>query len=233
MMTSMKEFWIGLVGALVGGLFTVGGTILQSWFSNRAAHMAQARSTAQRGVEAATTLAITVQRQAYHGHGTFDQHDGWSREFTAQQSSLTAVLGLLPDDQEETRNYAFKLLDELKHWRGQESWQEYRIRTTLFLGEMAVWLLALARGSKPPQSRDVEQAATVEILEYRLGSLEAELELLNQRGEWDGLDDQEMERAREIQAELEQIRVELARLRGNQSTPGPVGQTAQSGIISP
>ncbi|MFC7900166.1 hypothetical protein ACFUV1_08415 [Streptomyces griseoincarnatus] len=129
-------------------------------------------------MEAATTLAITIQRQTYREYGTFEDREGWERELMAHQSNLTALLGLLPDDQRDTRDRVFELLDGVQHWADGEVWEEYRIRTTIYLGEMAVWLAALARGSQPPRNQDIGKAAYKRVLEYRRTVLEAELELL-------------------------------------------------------
>ncbi|MER6694762.1 hypothetical protein, partial [Streptomyces minutiscleroticus] len=85
-------------------------------------------------MEAATTLAITIQRQPYREYGTFQDREGWGRELMAHQSNLTALLGLLPDDQRDTRDRVLDLLDGVQHWDGREVWEEYRIRTTIFLG---------------------------------------------------------------------------------------------------
>ncbi|MEH0400651.1 MULTISPECIES: hypothetical protein [Streptomyces] len=212
----MNDFWIALIGALVGGGFTLLGTWLQSRTGNKAAHLAQTRATAQRGVEAATTLAITIQRQSFRGHGTFEDREGWGRELMAHESNLTALLGLIPDDQRETRDRVFDLLAGVQHWDGQEVWEEYRIRTTLYLGEMAVWLVSLARGSKPPEREDMARVASERVTRYRRAALEAELELLSAEGDALELDDEGRARAHEI-------RTELGRMDGRGQIPGPSG----------
>ncbi|WP_208885029.1 hypothetical protein [Streptomyces sp. PBH53] len=211
-----SDFGTGLIGALIGGGFTLLGTWLQSRKGDAAAHLAQTRATAQRGVEAATTLAITIQRQTYREHGTFEDREGWGRELMAHQSNLTALLGLLPDDQRETRERVLDLLNGVQHWDGREVWEEYRIRTTIFLGEMAAWLVALARGSEPPEHQDMNRIAAERILDHRQGSLEDERESLVIRAEMYELGQEEHERVREIDAALEAIRQERSALAQNQ-----------------
>jgi hypothetical protein len=218
-----SDFGTGLIGALVGGGFTLLGTWWQSRKGDAAAHLAQTRATAQRGVEAATTLAITIQRQTYRRHGTFEDRGGWGRELMAHQSNLTALLGLLPDDQLETRERVFILLNGVQHWDGREVWEEYRIRTTIFLAEMAAWLVALARGSEPPEYRDMDQIATERILDHRQGELEDERETLVMRAEMYELDEEEHERVREIDAALKAIEQERGVLaRPNQASRGQI-----------
>ncbi|CAL9441141.1 hypothetical protein SUDANB146_04269 [Streptomyces sp. enrichment culture] len=212
-----SDFGTGLIGALVGGGFTLLGTWLQSRSGDAAAHLAQTRATAQRGVEAATTLAITIQRQTYREHGTFEDREGWGRELMAHQSNLTALLGLLPDDQRDTRDRVLDLLDGVQYWDGREVWEEYRIRTTSFLGEMAAWLVALARGSEPPERRDMTQVVAEQILDHRLGGLEDEREALVKRAEMYELDAEEHERLREIDAALEAIEQERSTLAQNEN----------------
>ncbi|AKN73670.1 hypothetical protein QR97_31465 [Streptomyces sp. PBH53] len=167
-------------------------------------------------MEAATTLAITIQRQTYREHGTFEDREGWGRELMAHQSNLTALLGLLPDDQRETRERVLDLLNGVQHWDGREVWEEYRIRTTIFLGEMAAWLVALARGSEPPEHQDMNRIAAERILDHRQGSLEDERESLVIRAEMYELGQEEHERVREIDAALEAIRQERSALAQNQ-----------------
>ncbi|MGW6732300.1 hypothetical protein [Streptomyces sp. NPDC055013] len=211
-----SDFGTGLIGALVGGGFTLLGTWWQSRKGDAAAHLAQTRATAQRGVEAATTLAITIQRQTYREHGTFEDREGWGRELMAHQSNLTALLGLLPDDQRVTRDRVLDLLDGVQHWDGRVVWEEYRIQTTIFLGEMAVWLVALARGSEPPEQNDMTQIVAERILDHRQGRLEDEREALVMRAEMYELDEEERERVREIDAALETIEQERRALAQNQ-----------------
>ncbi|MFC7903344.1 hypothetical protein ACFUV1_24750 [Streptomyces griseoincarnatus] len=212
-----SDFGTGLIGALVGGGFTLLGTWLQSRSGDAAAHLAQTRATAQRGVEAATTLAITIQRQTYREHGTFEDREGWGRELMAHQSNLTALLGLLPDDQRDTRDRVLDLLDGVQYWDGREVWEEYRIRTTSYLGEMAAWLVALARGSEPPERRDMTRVVAKRILDHRQGGLEDEREALVMRAEMYELDEEEHERVREIDAALEAIEQERSTLAQNQN----------------
>ncbi|MFI1409397.1 hypothetical protein ACH4Y0_05625 [Streptomyces sp. NPDC020707] len=202
----MNDFWIALIGALVGGSFTLLGTWLQGKSGDKAAHVAQTRATAQRGVEAATTLAITIQRQTYRDHGTFEDREGWGRELMAHQSNLTALLGLLPDDQRATREQVFVLLDGVQNWDGREVWAEYRIRTTLILGEMAVWLVSLARGSETPEPKDMTPIIEDRILNHRQAELEHERETLLMQAEMYELDESDRERVGEIDVALEDIR---------------------------
>lgn len=117
-------------------------------------------------------------RQTYREYGTSRTARAGERELMVHQSNLTALLGLLPDDQRDTRDRVFELLDGVQHWADGEVWEEYRIRTTIYLGEMAVWLATLARGSQPPRNQDIGKAAYKRVLEYRRTVLEAELELL-------------------------------------------------------
>ncbi len=222
MMTAMNEFWIALMGALFGGGFTLLGTWLTSKSGDKAAHVAQTRATAQRGVEAATTLAITIQRQTYRDHGTFEDREGWGRELMAHQSNLTALLGLLPDDQRAIRDQVFALLDGVQNWDGQEVWAEYRIRTTIVLGEMAVWLVTLARGSETPEPKELEPIIEERILDHRQAELEHERETLIMNAELYELDPQDHERVGEIDAALEAIQQK-------RSIPG---QTSQSQITA-
>ncbi|MFE1433075.1 hypothetical protein ACFW5G_11800 [Streptomyces griseoaurantiacus] len=167
-------------------------------------------------MEAATTLAITIQRQTYRGHGTFEDREGWGRELMAHQSNLTALLGLLPDDQRDTRDWVLDLLDGVQHWDGQDVWEEYRIRTTSFLAELAAWLVALARGSKPPERRDMTRVVAERILDHRQGGLVDEREALVMRAEMYELDEEERERVREIDAALDAIQQERTTLAQNQ-----------------
>jgi hypothetical protein len=197
-----SDFGTGLLGALVGGGFTLGGTWLQSKSSNKAAQLAHSRATAQRALEIVATFAITVQRQAYQGHGTHENHEEWNRELMAQETSITAILALLPDDQDETRSECTNLLNGIKRWYGEEEWWAYQIRTALFLGQMAVWVAALARGSKTPQHEDMDRIANEKVAERREAELRYELAMLEQEGEALELDDEGRERARAIRAEL-------------------------------
>lgn len=142
----------------------------------------------------------------------------------AHESNLTALLALLPDDQQTTRDRVFDLLQGIQHWGEGDVWEEYRIRTTIFLGEMAAWLIALARGSQPPRHQDIDKAADERVLKYRRASLEAELELLNQEGDALELDDAGRARA-------QKIREELARMDTDRpGIPGPSSGTAESQI---
>jgi len=206
MMTGMNEFLIALMGALVGGGFTLLGTRLQGRSGDKAAHLAHTRDVAQRAVEAVTTVAITIQRQTYQRHGTFEDREGWGRELMAHQSNLTALLALLPDDQREARRRVFDLLEGVGHWDGTEVWEHYRIRTTLHLGEMANLLAALARGSELPDYQDIGLVADERILNYRQAELEDERETLVIRAEQYELDQEEHARVTEIDAELEEIK---------------------------
>ncbi|MGV9698970.1 hypothetical protein ACWDTR_24830 [Streptomyces sp. NPDC003470] len=197
-----SDFGTGLLGALVGGGFTLAGTWLQSKSSDKAAQLAHSRATAQRALEIVSTFAIAVQRQTHHGHGTHDDHTKWNREVMAQETAITAVLSLLPDDQRDTRTECLDLLKGVKRWHGEEEWWAYQIRTTLFLGQMAVWLAALARGSKPPQHQDLVQMADEKVAERQRAELQYELELLDEEGERRGSDPDQVERAREIREKL-------------------------------
>ncbi|MFE2218341.1 hypothetical protein ACFW93_41285 [Streptomyces canus] len=201
-----SDFGTGLMGALVGGGFTLLGTWYQSRKDDAAARLAHTRDVAQRAVEAVTTVAITIQRQTYRGHGTFEDREGWGRELMAHQSNLTALLALLPDDQREARQRVFDLLEGVQHWDGREVWEHYRIRTTLLLGEMAVWLAALARSSELPEYKDIGMVADGRILDYRQAELEDQRETLVVRAEEYELDPEEHERFAEIDAELEEIK---------------------------
>jgi hypothetical protein len=197
-----SDFGTGLLGALVGGGFTLAGSWLQSKSSDKAAQLAHSRATAQRALELVSTFAIAVQRQMYPGPGTHEDHTKWNREVMAQETAITAVLSLLPDDQKETRNECVDLLEGVKRWYGEEVWWEYQIRTTIFLGQMAVWLAALARGSKPPQHEDMGRIADEKVAERRHAELRYELALLDEEGERRGSDPEQVERARQIREEL-------------------------------
>ncbi|MER6692945.1 hypothetical protein, partial [Streptomyces minutiscleroticus] len=114
------------------------------------------------------------------------------------------------------RDRVLDLLDGVQHWDGREVWEEYRIRTTIFLGEMAAWLAALARGSEPPEHQDLNRIAAERILDHRQGGLEDEREALVVRAEMYELDEEEHERVREIDAALEAIEQERNALAQNQ-----------------
>ncbi|MFJ3359564.1 hypothetical protein [Streptomyces anthocyanicus] len=197
-----SDFGTGLLGALVGGGFTLVGTWLQSKSSDKASRLAHSRATAQRALEIVSTFAVTVQRQTYEDHGTHENHEEWNRELMAQETAITAVLALLPDDQAETRSECMDLQNGIKRWYGEEVWWAYQIRTTLFLGQMAVWLAALARGSKPPQHEDMDRITNQKVAERRRVELQYELAMLDEEGEALELDDEGRERARAIRAEL-------------------------------
>lgn len=197
-----SDFGTGLLGALVGGGFTLAGTWLQSKSSDKAAQLAHSRATAQRALEIVSAFAIALQRQTHQGRGSHQDHTKWNREVMAQETAITAVLSLLPDDQGETRTECLDLLKGVKRWHGEEVWWEYQIRTTLFLGQMAVWLAALARGSKPPKHEDMGRIADEKVAERRHAELRYELELLDEEGERTGSEPEQAERAREIREEL-------------------------------
>lgn len=197
-----SDFGTGLMGALIGGGFTLAGTWLQSRSGDKAAQLAHSRATAQHALEIVSTFAVTVQRQTHHGHGIYEDREEWNREVMAQETAITAVLALLPDDQKGTRNECLDLLEGVKRWYGEEEWWEYQIRTTLFLGQMGVWLAALARGSRPPQHQDIGRIADEKVTERRRAEMRYELELLDEEGERTGSDPEQVGRAREIREEL-------------------------------
>ncbi|MGW7499140.1 hypothetical protein ACWGKA_33295 [Streptomyces luteogriseus] len=196
-----ENFLTALLGAFVGGGFTLVGVWFQTRSSNKAAERAHTRETARQALATITALATYAQRRTYIDHGTFEDREEWNHELETQRSTLVSLLALLPDSEIKTRSRCMDLLVAIKPWE-RKVWPEYRIYATFHLAEMGLWLAALARGSKPPRESDVLKEAEIRVISLRRAALEYELADLEQRAEDYGLGPEEMQRAEEIRAEL-------------------------------
>ncbi|MEU6449612.1 hypothetical protein [Streptomyces sp. NPDC046979] len=196
-----SDFGTGLIGALIGGGFTILGSAWQTRSANKAAERAHTRETARQALATITALSTYAQRRTYIDHGTFEDREEWNHELETQRSTLVSLLALLPDGESQTRSRCIDLLMAIKRWE-RKVWPEYRIYATFHLAEMALWLAALARGSKPPKKSDVLKEAEKRVISLRREALEYELADLEQRAEDYGLDPGETQRAEDIRTEL-------------------------------
>ncbi|WP_406516756.1 hypothetical protein [Streptomyces sp. NBC_00134] len=197
------EFGSALLGAVAGGAFSILGAWWQSSVSNKAAARAQAEANAQRGFDSLNRLKAHLEAQTFQGIGTGDTRAVWNRELRGMISEAEGPIMLLPDAHKETRSQALMLLHMIKNWNGLPAWQEYQIEVRLLLSEAIKFLGLFVRGSEVPEKRDMTEIVNREIDFHRRQKAHEELEQLTRDGNHGGLDEEDMQRAREIREYLD------------------------------
>lgn len=196
------EFGAALLGALAGGAFTILGSWLQARSSDKATALAQARANAQRAFDTLTQLRVQLEAQTFVGRGTHETRAAWNRERKTLIATANSAIMLLPDAYKETRGQALMLLRVIKEWYGDPEWREYEVETNLLLSEALKFLGLFVRGSKVPEKRDMAPAIAEAIEHYRREWMTAELAALARQADYGGLDDEDQERAHELQQAL-------------------------------
>ncbi|MEV6436306.1 hypothetical protein [Streptomyces anulatus] len=196
------EFGIALLGAVVGGVFTMLGSWWQSKASNKAAARVQAQGHALRGFEAISALRVRLEEQSFQGRGTTQTRDIWNRELMAQLALAKGAVALLPDQHEETRDAAMTSLQMITRFTGIFGWNEYKIATNTLLTEALRHLGRFVRGSKPREARDMDAVLTTAIDDHNREWARKELDALNAEAEHSELDDDAKEEARKIREYL-------------------------------
>lgn len=192
------EFGTALLGALVGGGFTLLGSWWQSRSADKATALAQAKANAQRALDALTRLRAHMDIQSQEGMGSREQRDAWNREREMLIASAQSSVMLLPDAYEDTRTPVTNTLGEIKNWYGLPIWIEYQMEVRLLLDEAINFLGLFFRGSKAPQPRNMNAIITKAIEDHRREMALSELTALNNEGAHRGLDPEDEERAREL-----------------------------------
>jgi hypothetical protein len=207
MMTGMSDFWdklwsmefgIALLGALVGGAFTILGSAWQTWSANKAAALAQAKANAQRGFDALTQLKAHLEIQTFQGLGTKESRAAWNREREMLVTTANSAIMLLPDEHKDTRLYVEMLLRRIKTWHGMTPWSDYKVETSLLLAEALKFLGLFVRGSDAPERRDMGDAIKQEVEKHRREEARRELDSLLAEEEADGLDQADSRRVHEL-----------------------------------
>ncbi|MFC9261286.1 hypothetical protein ACFT25_15875 [Streptomyces hydrogenans] len=192
------EFGIALLGALVGGAFTMLGSWWQTRSSNKAAMRVQAQGHAMRGSDAITQLRVHLEAQTFQGRGAAETRAAWNRELQGHLVTARSAIMLLPDGFKGTRNPALAALREIKTFSGHPAWAEYKIATGLLLAEALKHLGMFVRGSEAPEERDMSVVVTKAIDEHKRERAQEELEQLNEMAEHMELTDEEKEEARKL-----------------------------------
>ncbi|MDQ1042127.1 hypothetical protein QFZ76_000363 [Streptomyces sp. V4I2] len=196
------EFGAALLGALAGGFFTILGSWWQSRYSDKAAALAQAKANAQRAFDTLTQLRAHLEAQTFLGRGTAETRAAWNRERKTLIATANSAIMLLPDAYKETRGQALMLLRMIKEWYGTPEWREYEVETDVLLSEALKFLGLFVRGSKVPEKRDITGVIAEAIHHYRRVWMTAELEDLARQAEESGLDEEDQERAHQLQQAL-------------------------------
>ncbi|GGR24070.1 hypothetical protein [Streptomyces aurantiogriseus] len=198
------EFGIALLGALVGGGFTILGSWLQTRSSNRAAELVQAKANAQRGFDALTQLKVHLEIQTFQGMGTKETRAAWNREREMLVTTANSAVMLLPDEHKDTRFRVTWLLSQIKPWYGLPPWPEYKLETSLLLSEALKILGLFVRGSDAPERRNMAEVIEREIERDKCERARRELDSLLAEDEAHGLDQEDYERINELQMFLGQ-----------------------------
>jgi hypothetical protein len=192
------EFGAALLGAVAGGAFSILGAWWQSRSANKATALTQAQANAQRAFDTLTELRAHLEAQTFQGIGTGDTRAAWNRELRAQIARANSAIMLLPEKHKETRGRALTLLRMIENWEGLPPWPEYKLRTGLLLSEALKYLGLFVRGSDVPEKRDMTQIIAREIEHYQRQQAHRELESLERDAEHSGLDEEDMQRARDL-----------------------------------
>ncbi|GAA3112527.1 hypothetical protein ACFQ0X_43290 [Streptomyces rectiviolaceus] len=193
-----RGFGAALLGALAGGAFTILGSWLQARSSNIAAALAQAQANAQRGFDTLTQLKVHLEAQTFQGTGSEESRAAWNRERETLTTTANSTIMLLPDKYKETRDRVLMLLRMIKRWEGLPAWPEYKVATSLLLSEALKFLGLFVRGSDVPEKRDMTEVIARDIEHYRRQEAHRELESLERDAEHSGLDEEDMQRARDL-----------------------------------
>ncbi|MFG3488519.1 hypothetical protein [Streptomyces sp. NPDC047972] len=193
-----KEFGIALLGALVGGGFTMLGSWWQTRSSNKAAMRVQAQGHALRGSDAITQLRVHLEAQTFQGRGSTETRAAWNRERRGLLVTARGAIMLLPDEFEGTRNPALDALGKVESFSGYSAWAEYRLATGLLLSEALKHLGMFLRGSEAVEARDMDLVLAAAIDAHKRQLAQKELDSLNERVEYMDLTDEEREEAREL-----------------------------------
>ncbi|MFF4661382.1 hypothetical protein [Streptomyces sp. NPDC001381] len=200
------EFGIALLGALVGGGFTILGSWLQSRSSNKAAQLIQAKANAQRTFDALTQLKAHLEIQTFQGMGSKETRAAWNREREMLVTTANSTLMLLPDEHKDTRIRVGKLLQQIKTWYGLPAWPEYKLETGLLVSEALKVLGFFVRGSDSPERRNMAEVIKREIERDKRERAQRELESLEAEEEHHGLDQEDSERLNELYRFLEETK---------------------------
>ncbi|WP_223146427.1 hypothetical protein [Streptomyces apricus] len=192
------EFGIALLGALVGGGFTILGSWLQTRSSNRAAELVQAKANAQRAFEALTQLKVHLEIQIFRGMGTKETRAAWNREREMLVTTANSTIMLLPDEHKDTRLHVQGLLQQIKTWYGLPPWPEYKLETGLLLTEALKVMSLFVRGSDAPARRNMAEIIQREIERDKRERAQREMESLEAEEEAQGLDQEDSERLNEL-----------------------------------
>ncbi|WAU78517.1 hypothetical protein O1Q96_01435 (plasmid) [Streptomyces sp. Qhu-G9] len=192
------EFGIALLGALVGGGFTLLGSWFQTKSANKATALAQAQANAQRGFDTLTQLKVHLEAQTFQGMGTAETRDAWNRERQTLITTTHSAVMLLPDAYKETRDPVLVLLPMMKEWYGLPPWPEYTVETSVVLAEALKFLGTFVRGSDVPERQALNPVIAKELNQYRRQQAQHELESLERDAERSGLDEEDMQRARDL-----------------------------------
>ncbi|MFE4918991.1 hypothetical protein [Streptomyces sp. NPDC056661] len=170
-----SDFGTGLLGALVGGGFTILGSAWQTRSTNKAAALAQAKANAQRGLDAITQLKVRLENQTFQGMGTPVSLAAWNRERGMLVTTANSAVMLLPDAHKDTRMYVLMLLAKIEAWRGLRPWPEYKLETGLLLSEAIKFLALYVRGSDVPERQNMNAVISRKVEQHRLQEARSEL----------------------------------------------------------
>ncbi|MCX5234430.1 hypothetical protein OG824_04175 [Streptomyces prunicolor] len=198
----MHDFWIALVGALVGGGFTMLGAALQTRSTDKAAALAQTKANAQRSFDALIQFKALLGIQTFQGMGSKDTRAAWNREREVLITTASSALMLLPDAHRDIRIRVEKLLHQIKIWQGWPPWSEYKLETDLLVSEALNVLSRFVRGSEAPELRDMVKIVQQEMKRDKRERAQRELDALEGQDEADGLSQDESERLSELQRYL-------------------------------
>ncbi|MGQ4441268.1 hypothetical protein ACN6LI_006687, partial [Streptomyces violaceoruber] len=162
------EFGIALLGALVGGGFTLLGSWFQTKSANKAAELIQAKANAQRCFDALTQLKVLLEIQTFAGMGTKNTRAAWNRERERLVTTANSAVMLLPDEHKDTRLRVMWLLSKIEVWYGLPAWPEHKLKTSLLLSEVLKVLAFFVRGSDAPERRNIDQVITREVERQKL-----------------------------------------------------------------
>jgi hypothetical protein len=165
------EFGIALLGALVGGGFTLLGSWFQTKSANKAAELIQAKANAQRCFDALTQLKVLLEIQTFAGMGSKDTRAAWNRERERLVTTANSAIMLLPDEHKDTRLRVMWLLSKIEVWYGLPAWPEYKLKTSLLLSEALKVLALFVRGSDAPERRNIDQVITQKIEDWTTRTL--------------------------------------------------------------
>ncbi|WP_344522217.1 hypothetical protein [Streptomyces rectiviolaceus] len=145
-----------------------------------------------------TQLKVHLEAQTFQGTGSEESRAAWNRERETLTTTANSTIMLLPDKYKETRDRVLMLLRMIKRWEGLPAWPEYKVATSLLLSEALKFLGLFVRGSDVPEKRDMTEVIARDIEHYRRQEAHRELESLERDAEHSGLDEEDMQRARDL-----------------------------------